>query len=72
MELLASFQRKFDALECTLDITYSIRSNKKIWARIKCRQKWIPKTFISRKIYLKSGSYKRHFHRSKKYINTLL
>ena len=22
--------------------------------------------------YLKSGSYKRHFYRSKKYINTLL
>ena len=63
MALLASFQRKFDALECTVDITYSIRLNKKIWGRIKCRQKWI---------YEKSGSDKRHFHRSKKYINTHL
>ena len=29
MALLASFQRKFDALECTVDIKYSIRLNKK-------------------------------------------
>ena len=39
MALIASFQRKFDALKCTVDITYSIRLNKKIWGRIKCRQK---------------------------------
>ena len=38
MALLASFQRKFDALECTVDITYSIRLNKKVWGRIMCRK----------------------------------
>ena len=48
MALLASFQRKFDALECTVDITYSIRLNKKIWGRIKCRQKWISENLITK------------------------
>ena len=41
MALLASFQRKFDALECTVDITYSIRLNEKVWGRIICRKKWM-------------------------------
>ena len=39
MALLASFQRKFDTLECTVDITYSMRLNKKVWGRIICRKK---------------------------------
>ena len=65
MALLASFQRKFDALECTVDITYSIRLNKKYEAELNVDKNDCPK-------YLKSGSYKRHFYRSKKYINTLL
>ena len=41
MAPLASFQRKFDALECTVDITYSMRLNKKVWGRINCRKKFL-------------------------------
>ena len=56
MALLASFQRKFDTLEFTVDITYSMRLNKKVWGRIICRKKGRAK-YVSNQEVIKDISF---------------